>query len=229
MRTVCGFVLMALTAAALAAEPACKVIDPELQGSYAGPCVDGLAHGEGTAAGIARYTGGFAAGRKHGRGIKEWPNGDRYEGQFADDRKQGYGVYAWGLRSRWAGQRYSGNYERDRRHGAGVYTWPDGRELAGQWRNDHPPAALPPAMQATVRAYAERMVVMSRPGARVCRQVPVGTVQFDTVSGIVLDMAGEQVRIRIEKPGRLSKNLDGREIATGDVVTVDVEGWYRCG
>src|SRR5205807_8657360 len=57
----------------------CRVLDPELQGRYAGPCVNGLAEGQGSARGAAQYEGGFKAGRKHGKGVKTWPNGDRFE------------------------------------------------------------------------------------------------------------------------------------------------------
>jgi hypothetical protein len=206
----------------------CRVADPELQGAYTGACVDGLAHGQGMATGIARYTGAFVAGRKHGNGVKEWPNGDRYEGGFANDMRQGYGVYVWGSRSQWPGERYSGNYVNDHRQGAGVYAWPDGRELAGQWQNDRPPVALPPVMQTTVRAAAERMVAFSRPGAKICRDVPVGTVQVDTVSGIVQAAEGDRVRIRIERVGKFSNQLDGRAIAAGDELVVGAEHWYSC-
>jgi hypothetical protein len=41
---------------------ACKVLDPELQGSYTRPCVNGLAQGEGYATGSATYRGHFKAG-----------------------------------------------------------------------------------------------------------------------------------------------------------------------
>lgn len=206
----------------------CRVLDPELQGKYTGPCADGLAHGHGVAQGSARYSGAFVTGRKHGAGVKEWPNGDRYEGSFVDDLKQGYGTYVWGVRSKWAGQRYAGSYVNDRRHGAGVYTWPDGRELAGQWQEDRPPTALTPAMQATVRAHAERMVALSRPSAKVCRNVPVGTVQVDTVSATVQSIEGDRVRLRIESVGKFSNQLDGRAIALGDELVVDAEHWYPC-
>ena len=147
---------------------------------------------------------------------------------FGNDLKQGYGTYIWGRSSKWAGQRYAGAYAHDRRHGAGVYTWPDGRELAGQWREDQPPAALPPEMQATVRAHAERMVALSHPGAKVCRNVPVGIVQVDVVRGTVLAMTGGQVRIRIESVGTFSNQMDGRVIAKGDELLVEPDDWFPC-
>src|SRR5438094_227495 len=87
----------------------CRVLDPELQTSYSGPCVNGLAEGQGVARGSATYEGEFKVGRKHGRGVKSWANGDRYEGGFADDHKHGQGTYTWG-RGPWAGERYEGNY-----------------------------------------------------------------------------------------------------------------------
>src|SRR5690606_15751370 len=94
------FALLALGAAALtpheAAAQSCRVLDPELQEVYAGPCVNGLAEGFGHASGIAEYSGEFKAGMKHGRGTKRWKNGDRYEGTFVEDRKEGTGTYVWG-------------------------------------------------------------------------------------------------------------------------------------
>jgi hypothetical protein len=110
---------------------ACKVLDPELQGSYAGPCVNGLADGEGTATGLATYRGHFKAGRKDGQGVKTWPNGDRYEGAFADGMKQGHGVYTWG-RGPWQGERYDGEFEHDRRNGPGTYHYANGDVYTGR-------------------------------------------------------------------------------------------------
>lgn len=230
LRCACLAALLACGSVPAAAQniAPCRVADPELQGEYAGPCVDGLAQGHGMAKGTARYTGGFVAGRKHGIGVKEWPNGDRYEGEFNADRKHGFGSYSWGGGSEWAGQRYSGAYAEDRRHGAGVYTWPDGRQLAAQWKQDRPSPPLPPAMQATVRAHAERMVALIQPGRKVCREVQVGTVQRDTVIGVVQASVGERVRIRIERVGQFSRQLDGRTIAVGDEVLVYPDHWFSC-
>ena len=86
--------LLACFAAALfplgaSAQTGCRVLDPELAGNYQGGCKDGLADGYGEAKGSAEYRGDFRAGRKHGKGVKTWPSGDRYEGEFVEDRKEG--------------------------------------------------------------------------------------------------------------------------------------------
>src|SRR5207249_8842289 len=46
-----------LLLSSLAQAQGCGVIDPELRGSYAGPCVNGLAEGRGSAVGTAEYRG----------------------------------------------------------------------------------------------------------------------------------------------------------------------------
>ena len=68
---VLGLLFAALSGTASA--QTCRVLDPELQGSYKGGCNAGLAEGYGEARGSAEYRGGFSAGRKHGNGIKIWP------------------------------------------------------------------------------------------------------------------------------------------------------------
>lgn len=226
----CGVAVLCvlpLGAVADAAE-ACRVIDPELQGQYTGPCVNGLAQGHGVAAGTARYTGDFVAGRKHGMGLKVWPNGDRYEGAFVDDLKQGQGAYRWGAGSAWAGQRYVGAYVADRREGLGTYEWPDGRKLSGQWQADLPSPLLAAQMQTTIRVYAEQMVRVSIPGAKVCRSVPVGISEMDTITAIVLAAEGDRIRVRIERPGKLGGELDGRAVKAGMELSDYVDRWMVC-
>ncbi len=223
-----AFAAMLLSVALAGAAADCRVVDSELQGTYTGPCVNGLAHGQVTAAGTARYTGEFVEGRKQGAGHKEWPNGDRYEGEFLNDLKHGHGIYVWGKNSIWAGQRYTGRFVNDQRHGSGVYAWPDGRQLAGRWQHDRPLMALPPAMQRTARAHTERMVVFSQPGARVCRNIPVGIAQVDVVSGTVLKLEADQLHIRIDRIGRFNNILDDREIRAGLEIVQDPEHWFPC-
>ena len=214
---------------ALAQEPGtCRVLDPELQGHYRGGCANGLAEGEGEARGVAHYKGAFKAGRKHGKGAKTWPTGDRYEGEFADDHKQGRGIYTWGGRSPWAGEHYSGDYWNDQRHGYGVYEWPDGDRYAGRWESDRPVGNPTPRMLARARAYGERVAATAKPGASVCRKMMVGTVTEDWVSGTVIASGSGMLSIRIDDAGRFSHVVEGQALKRGVTVEGGIGVWLPC-
>ncbi|HVL35252.1 MAG TPA: hypothetical protein VM489_06225 [Burkholderiales bacterium] len=210
-----------------AAAQACKVVDPELQGSYRGPCVNGLAEGEGEAVGTARYRGGFRAGLKHGRGVKEWPSGDRYEGEWADDRRHGAGVYTWG-RGRWAGERYEGGYREDRRHGFGVYRWPSGDVYAGPWEDDRIAGPPTPMMLARAKFEAEARAAVAKEGQRVCRFMPVGIGGGEWVRGTVAGVSGEQVGVRIDEAGSHPHVAAGVELRAGEVFWDLPTEWTPC-
>lgn len=174
----------------------CRVLDPELQGSYAGPCVNGFAEGKGAASGTAKYEGGFKAGKKNGEGVKEWPNGDRYEGQFVDDRREGHGVYTWG-RGPWAGERYDGSYAADRRNGYGEYRYASGDVYRGAWKDDVATGAPTPMMQARAKFEEESLAAVGKPGTKVCREVQVGIGGRDWERGVVEAVNGSQVGVRV--------------------------------
>jgi len=178
----------------------CRVLDPELQRAYSGPCVGGLAEGEGVALGAAEYRGAFKAGRKHGRGVKIWPNGDRYEGEFAADHKDGYGSYEWG-RGPWEGERYDGSFAADRREGYGIYWWPSGDVYAGPWESDRPTGPGTEMMLARARFAAEVLAAVARPGQKVCREMRVGIGGRDWVRGVVAGIEADHVGVRIDDPG----------------------------
>jgi len=205
----------------LANAQACRVLDPELQKSYSGPCVSGLAEGEGIAAGTAEYRGGFKAGRKHGRGAKTWPNGDRYEGEFADDHKNGYGVYEWG-KGPWEGERYDGEFAGDRRHGYGIYWWPGGDVYSGPWESDRPTGPGTEMMRARAKFAAEALAAVAKEGQKVCREMPIGIGAREWVRGVVVGIEGEHVGVRIDDPGAHA------HFPRGDVVWDLARTWTPC-
>ena len=179
----------------------CRVLDPELQGSYAGPCVNGLAEGYGSATGTAEYQGTFKAGRKHGKGEKTWPSGDRYEGEFFEDYRHGAGVYGFG-RGPWQGERYEGAFAYDRRHGFGVYLWRTGDRYAGPWENDVATGPPTPMMQARAKFEAEALAAVAKVGTRVCRERRIGIAGREWIGGVVRAVDGARVAVA-RQDGRL--------------------------
>jgi hypothetical protein len=229
LRSLLLLCLFAIVGAASAQQPQqCVVIDPELQRSYTGGCKDGYAEGAGEARGLASYSGEFRAGRKHGKGVKTWPSGDRYEGYFVDDRKEGTGLYAWGRGSASAGERYTGGFRADKRHGYGVYEWPNGDRYAGPWENDRITGTPTKAMMARANALAERAAAVATPGAKVCRLMHIGVASQDIVRATVLSREGDDIRVRIDDPGTFEHVIDAKQVKRGDVVRDALKLWLPC-
>jgi hypothetical protein len=199
----------------------CRVLDPELQGSYSGGCANGLAEGEGVARGAAEYRGGFRQGRKHGQGVKSWPNGDRFEGSFVDDRREGFGIYTWG-RGKWAGERYEGGYSNDQRHGYGQYRWSSGDYYAGPWENDVASGPPTPMMLARRKYEEETRAAVAKEGVKACREVTGGLGKTEWIRGIVVAVNDDQVGVRIDEPGR-----QGR-FKVGETIWDEPTAWIPC-
>jgi len=226
-------ILACIAAAALfplgaSAQSACRVLDPELAGIYRGGCEGDLAEGYGEAKGTAEYRGEFHAGRKHGKGVKTWPSGDRYEGEFAEDHKEGIGKYTWSARGLAAGERYSGAYVEDRRHGHGVYEWPSGDRYTGLWANDAITGMPTPMMIARARAKTEALAAVGKPGAKVCRALLVGIAVRDWIRGEVTAVDAERVAVRIDDPGRQPHVIDDRPLAKGMTIWSAGAEWTPC-
>jgi len=225
--------LLACFAAALfplgaSGQNGCRVLDPELAGTYRGGCKDELAEGYGEAKGTAEYRGYFRAGRKHGKGIKTWPSGDRYEGEFAEDRKEGVGKYTWSPRGPSAGESYSGDYLNDRRHGYGVYEWLSGDRYAGIWADDAITGMPTPMMIARARANTEALAAVGKPGAKVCRVLRVGIAVRDWIRGEVTAVDRDRIVVRIDDPGRQPHVLDGQPLVKGMTIRSAATEWTPC-
>lgn len=221
MKIIRALTPILLLLATVAQAQTCRVLDPELQGTYAGPCVNGLAEGEGMASGSAEYRGAFRAGRKHGHGVKTWPNGDRYEGEFAADQKEGYGSYRWG-KGPWEGERYDGSFAADRRQGHGTYWWPSGDVYDGPWEADRPTGPGTEMMRARARHAAEALAAVAKVGQKVCREMPAPGGGRDWVRGVVVGIEGEHVGVRIDEPGAHA------HFPRGDTVWDLARAWTPC-
>ena len=200
-RLVLALVLCALSLSAQA-QSRCLVLDPELQASYSGGCKDGKAEGQGTARGSAVYAGEFRGGKKHGRGVKTWPWGDRYEGGFANDKRSGYGVYFWA----------------------------SGDSYAGPWKDDAVAGRSTPMMIARFRATSESLAAMAKPGVGLCHESTVGAGAGEWTEGetLAVDQGARRVEVRVTKLGAKPLFVAGTRVAAGEVVWDDPLNWIPC-
>jgi len=212
----------------------CKILDPDLaHGAYHGGCKDGLADGYGEVdadennGGISSYRGDFLAGKKHGKGIKVMPNGDRYTGDFRDDFRDGQGLYVWGAKTPWAGDRCEGEYRRDLRHGWGVYQWGNGDRYEGAWDND---LRMGPSVMELRRQQAAEAVARSvKAGAMVCAEELWDKVNTQRMRGIVESVKDKMVQVRIvEVEGGIASH-QGATLTTGALLVDEASHWHLCG
>lgn len=92
-RPVVIIVLAVFLVAFTYAQDNCKVLVPELAGTYVGKCKKGLANGKGKAVGLDTYEGNFRKGLPNGEGVYTWANGSVYDGRWVFGQRDGEGVY----------------------------------------------------------------------------------------------------------------------------------------
>ena len=109
------FTAMFLLADTLCAQQGCKVLIPELAGTYSGDCKTGLADGTGEALGEDYYRGEFVKGYPEGNGIYFWKNGAKYDGEWKKGMRHGKGRYEFTYHDRvsvqdgeWKNDKYMG-------------------------------------------------------------------------------------------------------------------------
>lgn len=98
MKTISQFSLLflfLLCCHSAAGQEKCKVLKPELAGSYNGKCKEGLANGKGSAIGTDRYDGQFLNGLPDGRGTYIWSSGESYKGYWRVGKRNGEGEYTF--------------------------------------------------------------------------------------------------------------------------------------
>ena len=63
-----------------------------------------------------RYVGQVVNGKKEGKGIRYWNDGERYEGDWKNDKAEGKGIYYYK-----SGNRYEGDWKNDKKEGKGIF------------------------------------------------------------------------------------------------------------
>lgn len=77
------------------AQEDCKVLMPEISGTYTGKCKKGLAQGKGLAVGTDTYEGRFLKGLPDGSGKYTWADGRVYEGSWEAGKRDGKGTMTY--------------------------------------------------------------------------------------------------------------------------------------
>lgn len=95
-----------------------------------------------------RYDGEFVDGKREGRGVLMYSNGDNYNGEWMNNLFHGSGIFVTkefntGLAAH-RGQRYEGAYDYGQKHGYGLYHAGDGGIYDGFFEDNlrHPAQRL---------------------------------------------------------------------------------------
>lgn len=227
---------MGLSAPVLAAPDrlaACKVADPELQGTYVGECDGwGVANGYASVQGSASYVGQFKDGKKQGYGVKTWKNGEQYIGQFENDAKNGFGIYKWAPQAaRYTGDPkagardvYIGQFLNDQRDGDGAYEWASGDVYRGKWQADKFISTPTPMMQLQARHQKALAEALKKPGTTVCQAIQEGTTKAYYLQGTVSAVEGDNLLVLLQD---VPNNLHG-VFKSGQTIRSSYLQWEPC-
>lgn len=195
--------LTSATAIAQEAQEQCKVMDPELQLSFEGDCVNGAAFGSGIARGKdgAWYEGQFLAGAKTGQGTKHYSTGDVYTGQWKRDQRHGYGTYVFGEGSPWRGDRYEGYWQQDLRHGRGTYIfYPSGDRFQAQWKNGGTATLGTTTFARRKWSYEATVASLAKVGTAICSVTTDGSSPKNIAKGVVREVLEDRLYVEIQTP-----------------------------
>ena len=101
-------------------------------------------HGHGQGQGVASekdvYDGDWRDNRRHGRGIRRWPNGEEYSGEWVDGERHGKGTLKYAN-----GSVLCGEWVHGCRRGTGILTTTKGEVYDVFDHHDHRDDCLPPS------------------------------------------------------------------------------------
>ena len=83
------------------------------------------------------------------------------------------------------------------------------------------------AVARTINETAARVAV-SKVGAKVCRAVTVGISERDWIRGVVVEVASDKIRVKVDDQGRFPQTLDGVFVARGIVLWDTPLNWKPC-
>ena len=92
------------------------------------------------------------------------------------------------------------------------------------------PARAPAFDPKFARAVTETatQAAVAKPGAMVCRQMQVGIAERDWIRGVVMEIAGDRIGVRIDDPGRFPHSLNGTAVVRGVLVRDAASAWMPC-
>ena len=217
-------------------QQSCKILDPDLaQGIYRGGCKDGWADGYGevdssqeSSGSISSYRGDFLDGKKHGKGVKVMPNGDRYTGDFLDDYRDGRGVYVWGDKIAMGGRSLRGRISPRSAAVAGACT--SGTAAIVMKAPGNNDLRMGPSVMEQRRAASGRggrQVGESRCDG-VCRREG-DKVNTQRIRGIVESVKDKKVQVRIVAVEGGIAAIKDATLKTGGLLVDEVAHWQLCG
>ncbi|KAF7138204.1 hypothetical protein RHSIM_Rhsim07G0067200 [Rhododendron simsii] len=102
--------------------------------TYEGEFKSGYMDGQGTYTGIGgTYKGSWVMNLKHGKGTKNYVNGDFYDGEWRRGLQEGQGRYQWVK-----GNHYIGQWKNGKMNGNGTMIWANGNRYDGSWDDGLP-------------------------------------------------------------------------------------------
>ena len=89
------YLFSGITVTAQELTTSCKVLMPQIAGSYQGQCKKGLAEGPGKAQGVDIYEGNFKKGYPDGQGKYTYENGNVFDGEWQKGQRNGFGILTY--------------------------------------------------------------------------------------------------------------------------------------